>query len=74
MTQNQLRLSERGISKKMEPAVHIVAIVSGDDKPKFLNTVRTEAEITKLNGELYHSSLLLNEEAYTIDPGFLVTY
>jgi hypothetical protein len=74
MTQNQIKLSERGISKKMEPAVHVVAVVSGEDKLKYLHTIRTEKEIAALHGELYHSSLLINEEAYTVDPGFLVAY
>ena len=74
MTQNQIRLSERGLSKKIEPAVHIIAVVSGNDPAKYLGTVRTEKEIAQLHGELYHSSLLLDEEAYTIDPGFMVTF
>lgn len=74
LTQNQLRLDGRGLSKKLEPAVHIVAIVSGDDRNKHLGTVRTEKEVEQLRGELYHNSLLLDEEAYTIEPGFLATY
>jgi hypothetical protein len=74
MTQNQIRLNDRGLSKKIEPAVHIVAVVSGDDRAKHLGTVRTEKEIAQLHGELYHSSLLIDDEAYTVDPGFMVTF
>jgi hypothetical protein len=74
MTQNQIRLTDRGLSKKIEPAIHIIGVVSGNDIAKYLGTVRTEKEIAQLRGELYHGSLLLDEEAYTVDPGFLVTF
>jgi hypothetical protein len=74
MTQNQIKLAERGLSKKMEPAIHIIAVVSGDDPAKHLGTVRTEKEIAQLRGELYHGSLLIKEEAYTVVSGFMVTF
>lgn len=74
-TTNSLKLEGRGTSKSFQPAVHILSVVSGDDSErKFVGTVRTESELSALGGELYHDSLLLNEDAYTVERGFLAVF
>lgn len=72
---SSVKLDGRGLSRSLVPAVHILALVSGDDAPRsFLGTVRTEAELEALGGELYFDSLLVGEDAYTVERGFLAAF
>jgi hypothetical protein len=72
---NALKLEGRGVSRAMVPAVHVITLVSGDDQERrFVGTVRTETELEKLGGELYFDSLLVGEDAYTVERGFMATY
>jgi hypothetical protein len=72
---SSLKLEGRGLSKSLQPAIHVMALVSGDDKDRQLvGTVRTQSEISALGGEVYFNSLLINEDAYTVESGFLATF
>lgn len=70
----ELSLEGRGVSRALLPAVHILSMVSGEDGGNHVGTVRTEEEIEKLGGELYFDSLLLGDDAYSVERGFLAVF
>jgi hypothetical protein len=71
---DSLKLEGRGASRSLTPAIHIVSLVSGEDGRQYVGTVRTEEEIAKMGGELYFDSLLVDEDAYTVERGFLAGF
>lgn len=60
------------ISLYLNPAVHIERIDGHDVDPHgIVGTVRSAQELTQMGAELYDTSVILGECAYSVRPGFL---
>ena len=77
--EDQVDLQEGNIFIKAErlsypwvPAVHFLTVLSGGDKNRLLSKVKTAAQLVELSAEHLMNSVILNEDAYEVDPGFLV--
>jgi hypothetical protein len=53
------------------PAVHILAVVSGEDSQGLVTKVKTEDQLRTLGAEQMADSVLLGETAYEVVPGYL---
>jgi hypothetical protein len=62
------------LSLYLSPAVHIERIDGHDVDPHSLvGTVRSAQELSQMGAELYDTSVILGECAYSVRPGFLAT-
>lgn len=60
------------LSLYLNPAVHIERIDGHDVDPHgIVGTVRSAQELTQMGAELYDTSVILGECAYSVRPGFL---
>jgi hypothetical protein len=55
----------------VNPAVHIVQVVTGEDSSHLLTKVKTEDQLKSLGAEQMADSVLLGETAYEVVPGYL---
>ena len=53
------------------PAVHFVALVTGEDDQKLVAKVKTEVQLQALGAEQMADSVLLGETAYEVVPGYV---
>ena len=51
--------------------MHLSKLAAGEDRPGLLGKVKSEEQLAALGGELYMSSVLLGEDAYDVQGGFL---
>lgn len=68
---NRLDLPALGTSFQLEPAVHFLAVVDGEDSHDLVGRVKTEAALRTLGADLLHNSAIVGETAYECEPGFL---
>ncbi len=77
LEQSTLRVPAGGSSVTLgiDAAVFVERIDGGDpDVHKIAGKVKTAAEVVASGGELYDTSLVLGDYAYTVKPGFVATY
>jgi hypothetical protein len=56
----------------VEPAVHIMALVSGPDEHQLLRKVKTDAQLAALGAERLADSVVAGESAYDVESGYVV--
>jgi hypothetical protein len=56
----------------VEPAVHVMALVSGPDEHQLLRKVKTDAQLAELGAERLADSVVAGETAYDVESGYLV--
>ena len=56
----------------MEPAVHVMALVSGPDEHQLLQKVKTDAQLAALGAERLADSVVAGESAYDVESGYVV--
>jgi hypothetical protein len=66
-----LRLVEEGRDVALEGACHFVSLLEGGDDAGWLAKVKTERQIKERGGELWGDSVLLDQSAYEVVPGFV---
>ncbi len=66
-----LRIAEEERSFELSPGVHFVSLAAGDDRAKLVGKVKSDAQLQALGAELYMNSVLVGEDAYDVQPGFL---
>ena len=56
----------------VEPAVHVLALVSGPDEHQLLKKVKTDAQLAELGAERLADSVVAGESAYDVVSGYVV--
>lgn len=68
---NTLKLQAERVSFEVQPGVRFVKLAAGEDREQLIGRVKSEAQMNKLGAELYMSSVLVGEDAYDVQSGFL---
>ena len=68
---NVLKLVSEQRDFEIQPGVRFVSLAAGEDRQKLTGRVKTEAQMAQLKAELYMNSVLVGEDAYDVQPGFL---
>jgi hypothetical protein len=72
LRETELTIRPIGRRYKLEEAVRVLREVSGGGDPhRLIGRVKTRAHIEQLGGEIIESSLLLEDDAYDVEPGWL---
>jgi hypothetical protein len=66
-----LKLIHEGRFFEIQPGVRFVRVAAGEDRQKLNCKVKTEAQMNALGAELYMNSVLVGEDAYDVQTGFL---
>lgn len=67
-----LRLSGPGTSLFINPAVYFERIDGGDADPhQVVGCVKSSQELAQMGAEHYDTSVVLGDNAYTVQPGFI---
>lgn len=56
----------------VEPAVHVMSLVSGPDEHQLLKKVKTDAQLAELGAERLSDSVVAGETAYDVESGYVV--
>ena len=56
----------------VEPAVHVMALVSGPDEHRLLRKVKTDLQLAELGAERLADSVVAGETAYDVESGYVV--
>jgi hypothetical protein len=67
-----LVLTGESVRYPVEPAVHLVALVSGPDEHQLLKKVKTDAQLSALGAERLADSVVAGESAYDVESGYVV--
>jgi hypothetical protein len=68
---NTLKLLAEQRAFHLLPGVRFLSLAAGQDRAKLLGRVKTEDQLQTLGAELYMNSVLLEEDAYDVQCGFL---
>ena len=68
---SQLKILSEDRTFALTPGVRFLKLAAGEDRPALLGKVKSEEQLAQLGGELYMSSVLLGEDAYDVQGGFL---
>jgi hypothetical protein len=68
---NQLKILSEDRTFALTPGVRFLQLAAGEDRPALLGKVKSEEQLAAIGGELYMSSVLLGEDAYDVQSGFL---
>ena len=68
---SQLTILAEKRSFELHPGARFLALAAGDDGHRLVGKVKTDEQIRELGAELYMNSVLLGEDAYDVQPGFV---
>lgn len=68
---NTLKLLAEQRAFHLLPGVRFLSLAAGQDRAKLLGRVKSEEQLQTLGAELYMNSVLLEEDAYDVQCGFL---
>ncbi len=68
---NVLKLINEGRFFEIQPGVRFVKVAAGEDRQQLNCKVKTEAQMSAMGAELYMNSVLVGEDAYDVQTGFL---
>lgn len=66
-----LTLTGENRSFEIQPGVRFVKLAAGEDRQDLTGRVKTEFQMSQINAELYMNSVLVGEDAYDVQTGFL---
>lgn len=69
--EGRLGLTGESATFAVEPAVHVLRLVSGEDAAGLVSKVKTERQLATLGAEQMADSVLLGEAAYEVVPGYV---
>jgi hypothetical protein len=73
VTGDVITFAAAGASARLVPAYHFVRMQAGDDgQNRLLGRVKVNATVLALGAEAYMNSVTLGENAYEVEPGFVV--
>jgi len=70
--EHALVLSGEPLRYPVEPAVHVMALVSGPDDHQLLRKVKTDAQLVELGAERLADSVVAGETAYDVESGYVL--
>jgi hypothetical protein len=68
---NTLKLLAEQRAFHLLPSVRFLSLAAGQDRARLLGRVKSEEQLRTLGAELYMNSVLLDEDAYDVQCGFL---
>ncbi len=68
---NLLKIQSEDRTFALTPGVRFLKLAAGGDGQKLVGKVKSEEQLVSMGGELYMSSVLLGEDAYDVQGGFL---
>ncbi|MHB8420144.1 MAG: hypothetical protein ACYDCL_18875 [Myxococcales bacterium] len=68
---SHLKILAENRTFQLRPGARFVSLAAGQDANKLVGKVKSDEQLQDLGGETYMSSVLLGEDAYDIQPGFL---
>ena len=68
---SQLKILSEDRTFALTPGVRFLTLAAGEDRPALLGKVKSEEQLAAIGAELYMSSVLLGEDAYDVQGGFL---
>jgi hypothetical protein len=68
---NTLKLTAEKLSFDVQPGVRFLKLAAGEDREHLIGRVKSESQMNSLGAELYMSSVLVGEDAYDVQSGFL---
>jgi hypothetical protein len=68
---NTLKLLNEQRAFHLLPGVRFLSLAAGLDRARLLGRVKSEEQLQTLGAELYMNSVLLDEDAYDVQCGFL---
>src|SRR5271155_3640802 len=68
---NLLKIQSEDRTFALTPGVRFLKLAAGGDGQQLVGKVKTEEQLASMGGELYMSSVLLGEDAYDVQGGFL---
>jgi hypothetical protein len=68
---NLLKIQSEDRTFALTPGVRFLRLAAGGDGQRLVGKVKSEDQLTAMGGELYMSSVLLGEDAYDVQGGFL---
>jgi hypothetical protein len=66
-----LKLKAEQLSFEIQPGVRFLRLAAGEDRESLIGRVKSETQTGKLGAELYMNSVLVGEDAYDVQTGFL---
>ena len=69
-----MTVRQDGRQYRLEEAVRVLGVDSGEDAESLVGKVLSQAEIRGKGWEAFEESLLVGETAYRVQPGFLARY
>ncbi len=74
LTGQNLLLRDEGRRYEIAEAVHVLRdAAGGGDARKLLGKVKTREQLTELGAEVFEGSMILDDDAYDVIPGFVGT-
>ncbi len=70
--EHALVLTGEAVKYPVEPAVHVMALVSGPDEHRLLRKVKTDLQLAELGAERLADSVVAGETAYDVESGYVV--
>jgi len=71
LVDGQLAVKETNSRHPVTPAVHFVAVASGDDTNALVGRVKTTTQVEAVGGEVAGESCLVGDTAYEIVSGYI---
>lgn len=68
---NSLTIAAEQVTFQLTPAVRFVELLEGDDANGLLAKVKSTAFVKEIGGEVMDDSCIVDDTAYTVQPGFL---
>jgi hypothetical protein len=66
-----LKLTAEKVDFQIQAGVRFLKLAAGEDREQLIGRVKSEAQMNKLGAELYMNSVLVGEDAYDVQSGFL---
>jgi len=71
LREDKLFVTAENATFPLLPAVHFKKLVSGSDVHQLVDKVKTREQLDALSAEQLSDSVLIGEDAYEIDPGYV---
>ncbi|HUB05763.1 MAG TPA: hypothetical protein VMB50_02120 [Myxococcales bacterium] len=68
---NHLKILSENRTFQLRPGARFLSLAAGQDANKLVGKVKSDDQLQDLGGELYMNSVLVGEDAYDVQAGFL---
>lgn len=71
LSENRLKILAENREFQLHAGARFLSLAAGSDASRLVGKVKSEEQLAELGAELYMSSVLLGEDAYDVQPGFI---